>query len=93
MAYSITYPWKGETTITNRSRSPRRFVPWLCLFGAVIGCRVLVQEFEIPWHTLFHPLTDHETIIAVRDLITQLTNGMPIAEAVTAFCTEIINNA
>jgi hypothetical protein len=53
----------------------------------------LLQEFEIPWQTLFHPLTDHETIIAVRDLITQLTNGMPIAEAVTAFCTEIINNA
>lgn len=92
MAYSITYPWVGKREPKGPGKRMPALVPGVIVLLGILGMRLLIPEFDNIVSALLHPLTDGETMAAVGELLSCLAEGMPVDEAVTAFCLEILQH-
>ena len=92
MSYSITYPWDRERELTGKSSTFVSLAPGLLLVGGALALRLLAPEAGDFASQLLHPLMDEPTWAAVAALTEDLTEGVPLAEAVTVFCQEILGH-
>lgn len=92
MRYSIHYePEKGDryppVTETGHKIGVRIIAGLLTIAALIAGIRY--KEAVISW---LIPGDDQITIHAAEELICRLQEGVPVGEAVTTFCEEIIEN-
>ena len=90
MAYTITYPWKREQELNRKQIRYSCLFPGILLITGALALRLLVPEIDTFVSRLLHPLMDEFSLQAAGDLTANLLDGMPIREAVTAFCREIL---
>ena len=92
MSYSITYTWEREPEPRKKASMIPAIVSGLALIAGAVAFRLLVPQSDALVEQLFHPLTDAETLSAVSELTERLKDGVPMVEAVTAFCREILQH-
>lgn len=88
MAYTITYP---------RGRAEKKPIlspvsHYLILCVLLVSIILSVQFLWNAYPALLHPLTDQRTQEAWAEMTRQIGQGIPVPEAVEAFCRQILNN-
>ena len=92
MSYSITYPWDREQKLVRKPSSFPKLMPGLFIVGGAFALRLLVPEIGDLVKQLLHPLMDETTWAAVAALTEDLTEGVPMGEAVAVFCQEVLRH-
>lgn len=92
MAYRITYEWEKESQLLVKPRLS--FGAWfgITLLSAALAVRLMVPQSEAVFQKLFYPLFDESTAAVFAELISDVSHGAPVDEAVVTFCREIIEN-
>lgn len=92
MAYRITYGWENEPNEErNRMVSPGLVLGVMAVTAALL-IRLLIPQSDRYFRVLLHPLTDEYTQSMFADMVDGIGAGVPVSEAVTVFCREIIEN-
>lgn len=91
MAYRITYAWQKEEKLSKAA------IPVWKLFVTAAVCSVLLLRLLVPqteqlFRELLYPLTDEFTVSAFTEMVGDISDGIPVYDALTAFCREIIDH-
>lgn len=93
MAYQIRYQWSKETEFNKDNRHN----PWIVLGLSVAIVAFTVQLLnattDMPIHQLLYPLLDPETAETFTEMVNRVRDGMPVPEALAAFCLGILEHA
>lgn len=93
MAYQIAYQWDKESKL----RKNHRRSPWIGLVLLVVISVLMFQlrniETEPVIRQLLHPWMDPQTAEAFEVMVTQVGDGVSVAEALTAFCISVLKYA
>lgn len=92
MAYRITYGWDKEPNENRNGKLSPGFVFGVTAATAALLIRLLVPQSDRIFRELLHPFTDEYTQTVFADMIEGIGAGVPVSEAVTVFCREIIEN-
>jgi len=90
MAYRITYAWQKEEKLVQTTAFPLWKVIGMAVLCGALLLRLLMPQSEQLFRELMHPLTDEYTISAFATMVEEIGDGIPVSEAVMAFCRDII---
>ena len=91
MGYRIVYQWDKEKSYQKQRSNKLWVVIGLIAFAAALGYRLLYPDGGY-LEALFLPFTDEFVSASFTDMIHQLEQGVPLGDAVTVFCTEVLSN-
>jgi len=91
MGYTIRYENKGDKIISRSSNKRFRYT-WLIVLSGIILMSIALTKSTDPetikeWLIPGNPVVTEE---AIRDMILNLQNGLPVSEAFSHFCIRII---
>ena len=92
MSYRVEYGVSGESVFinTDKLRRKKRGVRIIC---AMLVVAVLAYGIVNGWiWDFFFPGHNEITKAAAENMIAEIREGEPVADAVTAFCKEIVQN-
>lgn len=92
MAYRIIYDWEKERILGEKRKFPALTAVCVAVAVAAALFRLLYPQSDWILDGLLYPLGDEFTMSAFGGMVEQIGDGMPVTEAVAAFCREIIAN-
>ena len=91
MGYHIVYQWDKEKSFKKYRSKMFWVVIGVMAFAAALGYRLRYPDGGY-LEDLFLPFTDEFVSDSFINMIHQLEQGVPLGDAVTVFCTEVLSN-
>lgn len=94
MSYHIQYDMNGMTCLQQNKKKGknRRYLPLCCLFAAMVGY-CLLSKSDVSLLSILLPGATEETSLAIENMLNNISEGVPIVEAVKTFCTQVVDYA
>lgn len=92
MSYKILYEGKTPVTKLYQRKNSSGVVACMILLG-LAAAKFFYPEFDKIVHQLIFPGSGADTLVFLELAIADIRQGIPVGDALYAFCSEVIANA